>query len=184
MYVIAVAERVLDAANRLRLRAEDENLAADLRGLFPRLGDVGNVFAIAFVIDDAAAVEDAVMRGEVLDAGVTKLCQPHEAAAGRRVVMQRQDAERILLERPKDRIQLGVVLVACDEQRRCRQILERVEQRLRDRQREVARVGGVDEREDRIDDDSRRADLLDVVAELVDDRHHVRRTLDEVEVPL
>ncbi len=48
----------------------------------------------------------------------------------------------------------------------------------------MARVGSVDERVDRIDDQPFRADLFDDIAELFDDGHDVGRALDELEIAL
>ena len=72
-------------------------------------------------------------------------------------------AERVLLEHADDRIQLRVVLVAGDEEDRGRKVFQRVDQRLGERQREVARVLGVDQRVDRIDDHALGADALHVI---------------------
>ena len=97
---------------------------------------------------------------------------------------QVDDSERVLFELPQNRIELRRLFVAGDQERRHRQVFERVQQRLSDREREMSGVRGVDERVDRIDHQASAADRLHVIQQLIDDGHHIRGAFHQLKVAI
>ncbi len=104
LHVIVIAERFRDAANGFRSGAEKDDRPGRGRGLLPRLRDVRDLFAFTAIIDEAAAVEDAIVRGQIVVAGIAALRQPHDPAARAPVGVHRDDAADVLVDRPENRI--------------------------------------------------------------------------------
>src|SRR5436190_2164926 len=66
LHVILVAERFLPPIDGAGLRADQQYVPRRLVGMLQRLGHVVDLLAFAAVVDQAASVEDAIVRAELV----------------------------------------------------------------------------------------------------------------------